>query len=488
MIDQILKARSRGTPLIAISTPDPAATISNIADSIKDAPQIKWDAVRGPVDINPRGLEAMTMADIESGASSLEVFLSQLQKIQPDSVIFIIWGHLFLNDPSVIQAFWNLRDLFESTHCTLILLAPSIKLPQEIAQDFIILEEELPDSPKLEAIITKIVEAANKSGADISLSNKDKNKTIDLLSGMSTFAARQNLSMSLLRTGIDFDELWNLKKSQIKQVPGLAYETSKESLDDLGGLCQIKNLFELLFNGPNAPRLIVRIEELEKAMAGVGGDNNGLADDALGVILTAMEDNGWTGLLAAGPPGSGKSGVSKAAGVSYGVKTLVLDINAGKGGIVGTSEQNIRRQMETIKALGGNRVLFISSVNDLDKINDALRRRYKLGTYFFDFPSDEERRTIWPIHLKKFEIEDDELPNDLNWTGAEIRNVCEIAQTLGCSLMEASNYIVPVYRADKDKFDRMRARAAGKLLATSSLGVYQVPVKTQNEQVRALSI
>ena len=100
-----------------------------------------------------------------------------------------------------------------------------------------------------------------------------------------------------------------------------------------------------------------------------------------------------------------------------------------------------------------------------------LRRRFTLGTFFFDLPSAAERKAIWDIYLKKWNL-NGELPDDEGWTGAEIKECCRKAWRLKLSLPESAEYIVPVSRSAADQFEALRRQASGRFLSASHPGVF----------------
>jgi SpoVK/Ycf46/Vps4 family AAA+-type ATPase len=83
-----------------------------------------------------------------------------------------------------------------------------------------------------------------------------------------------------------------------------------------------------------------------------------------------------------------------------------------------------------------------------------LRRRFTLGTFFFDLPSAEEREAIWRIYTEKYQISGTR-PQDDNWTGAEIRECCRKAYRLRMSLQESAAHIVPVARSASEQIENL---------------------------------
>jgi len=56
LIDSLKSARRVSTPLVAIQTPDPVATIQRIAADVGgDAPKVQWDFCSGLTAVNPQG-------------------------------------------------------------------------------------------------------------------------------------------------------------------------------------------------------------------------------------------------------------------------------------------------------------------------------------------------------------------------------------------------------------------------------------------------
>ena len=102
-----------------------------------------------------------------------------------------------------------------------------------------------------------------------------------------------------------------------------------------------------------------------------------------------------------------------------------------------------------------------------------MRRRFTLGTFFFDLPTAEEREVIWQIYLRKFGV-DGELPEDAGWTGAEIKECCRKSSRLKISLREAAN-VHCAGIAQRGGADQVvtNPQASGKFISASFPGVYE---------------
>lgn len=209
---------------------------------------------------------------------------------------------------------------------------------------------------------------------------------------------------------LDANRLMKEKKQIIMRSDVLEYIESDQTLDDLGGLDNLKNYIKNNYNSHSEEAEEFGVEPLK------------------GIILI-------------GVPGSGKSASAKAVGNLWGVPTLRLDVGKVMHGLVGGSEQKMREviaQAESVapcvvwldeieKALSGTKssnfsdggtlsrvfgtlltameegfkgVVVIATANDISMLPPELIRRFS-ETFYVSLPTIEERKDIWNIWLKK---------------------------------------------------------------------------------------
>jgi SpoVK/Ycf46/Vps4 family AAA+-type ATPase len=160
-----------------------------------------------------------------------------------------------------------------------------------------------------------------------------------------------------------------------------------------------------------------------------------------------------------------------------------------KSGIVGSSGERLRMALSVIDAVSGGRSLWLATCNSIGTLPPELRRRFTLGTFFFDLPSPEERAAIWQIYTAKYQIGGPR-PQDDNWTGAEIKECCRKAYRLRMSLVESAAYIVPVARSASEQIENLRQQSSGKYLSASHPGVYEynkIAAATKGRALRQLA-
>ena len=491
MIDiksQFIIARNRGVPILCVETPDPAQTISWIHLMVgSEIPIVRWDSAFGLLGVNNVGgntlmrvAEVETLAELKNLTTDSVNALNLVLRLPEKSVAIFLnlpshWHH-----PEVSQSIWNVRDLFKSNLRTLVILAPDISPPPTLQHDLVIFEESLPSEEEISKISRELFEAGELPAAD----EKTEQRICETVRGLPTFAAEQAIALSLNGNGIKFDVLFEHKRRAIENTDGLRVYTGDDSFNDIEGLRQIKTFITKLFHGKKPPKAVVRIEEIEKLFAGAQtgiGDSSGVSQDALGVILSAMEDNRWNGLVAVGVPGAGKSALSKAIGRTFDVPTIDFDVGATRHSLVGQSEQSIRSCMRVIHAIAGQDAFFIASCNRFETLPPELRRRFTYGIWLFDLPDDEELASIWSLQRKKYEIpESDVVPTDARYTGADARNICEISSRLSISLQEATSYIVPISVSDPGTVQKIQEAANNRFLSASRPGVYKKPTSSES--------
>lgn len=493
LLEQFKAVRRAGVPICAIETADPAACITTCKKALNGRaetdPLFQWDFVNALVGLNE--VAANKVGDIGDAITTgnpsecLKMFCAAAMKQEKkgndtfsflqDAILFYHNGQRFADDPAVMQAIWNCRDVLKAAHATLVLLTPSFIPPSELKNDILIITEALPDVKEIAAIVDGICKDAGLDTAKI----ENREAVNDTLLGLSAFSAEQVFAMSVTPNGIDREGLFERKRKMIEQTPGLSVWTGGETFADLGGLANLKNFLTSVLKSGNTPvRAIGFIDEIEKGFAGSGGDTSGTSQDQLQVFLKVMQDLNIPGIILLGPPGTGKSAIAKATGNIAGAPTIAIDTGSMKASLVGESERRIRQALEVFRAVSQGKGLFIATCNKIASLPPELRRRFTLGTFYVDLPDADERAVIWKVCLNKFKLADKAIPSCDGWTGAEIKACCDVAFRTGWTLAEAAKFVVPVCKSAADQIEALRTLAAGRFISASKPGVYTKPQAT----------
>jgi hypothetical protein len=493
MVKTFESARRVSVPIVLVRSVDQAAAIQALERVTPEHPLLQWDTVRGIIGLNDPGTQAASGARPEDTIAFVDAMI-YAQRLPQGSVLFALNAHrqLTSQEPgqtaAAVQAVANLRDQFKTGFRTLVLCAPTgYSVPSELEYDVAVLDHPLPVDTELDDVVKSLYKEAKFDAPKVELLSK----TREALSGLSRFSAEQEAAMSLKRSGIDLDLLWERKRIAVEQTRGLKVWRGGESFADLVGLDSIKVHLKRRMASRTPIGCVLFVDEIDKTLANVEHDTTGVRMDQLRTLLSEMEDNEWRGLVAVGVPGGGKSAIAKAFGNEAGVPTVALDMAAMEGSLVGESEQHLRHAMAVVKAIGRGHAYVVATSNAASVMRPELQRRFTDGMWFFDLMSQTERHAAWMHYIKRYALPKQklsDLPDDDGWTGAEIRNCCRYAWDTGCTLKESAQFIVPMSRQRPEEVERLRSGAHGRFLDATRTGTYRYDARPMERQVRAVRL
>lgn len=533
--EQLIWYANRAVPIVLIDQAvDEIATVKTIVETFHDSEEeypciYVWDFANGIRTAQCRQFESAeaylktavesknSTGDTRNPVSALLTINQVVNASEADkskfacAFIFYMGDRLFSSSQSdmIVQCLLNLRDQLVYSNSTIILVGIDFKIPAELDQQIALLHAPLPTETEYGGMIDSMVEAYEtryeeqlKNNPDLltdvpkyELTGEVKEQMIESLKGTSEFCASQNLALSTTMTGIDSSKLRTRAIQAINSTRGLSVAIGDgKGFAGLGGLQSIKEYCRRLIAGNMKLKIICFLDEVEKALAGaIGGDTSGVSGNLLGALLSAMQDTNSLGMIYTGVPGAGKSAYAMRFGEEANVLTARFDLSGMKESLVGSSEANLRAALRTIREIGDDNggILYIATCNRPASLPPEFKRRFNLGTFFFDFPDPDEKATIWQIYLNKFGLTDEKFfPDDAKWTGAEIESCCRIAHLMDCSVIEAAERIVPVSQTAKDDIAALQQAAHKTFLSTSYPGTYdrnrqlQVNTKTKERKLK----
>lgn len=383
--------------------------------------------------------------------------------------------HRFLHSAEIMQALLHQLTTGKHNRTFVIILSPLVQIPVELEKQFIVIEHDLPDRRQLESIAHGVATDPSEMPGGLELQ-----RLLDAAAGLTRYEAENAFSLSLVRHGqLQVETLWELKSQVLKKSGLLQLHRGSESFADLGGLDSLKTFCKRALRPSASSRVRPR-----------------------GVLLLS-------------PPGCGKSQFAKALGVEVGRPTVVLDIGALLGSLVGQTEQNIRQALRIVDAMapavafldecekafagavGGqgdsgvaarlfgtflswlndrdSDTFVVATANDISRLPPEFSRAERFdGVFFLDLPGREQRQAIWQLYLEEYQLDrQQKRPTDDDWTGAEIKSCCRLAALLDVPLVAAAQNIVPVAKISAEAVDRLRDWASGRCLCADTPGIYQ---------------
>jgi hypothetical protein len=417
--------------------------------------------------------------DAEQSASDPLAAIRTLRSASGDTATLLVLSnfHRFLNSAEIVQALAEQLVAGKQTRTFIVVLSPVVAIPVELEKLFVVVEHQLPDREQLHDIATGIAAEDGElpTGAEL-------DTVLDAACGLTRYEAENAFSLSLVRHNrITSEAVWELKSGMLKKSGLLELHRGQDNFEALGGLNSLKSFCKRSLLQPGRGNPLKRPR----------------------------------GVLLLGVPGTGKSAFAKALGRETGRPTLILDVGAMMGSLVGQTENNIRQALriadamapcilfvdEIEKGLSGvassgqtdsgvsarlfsslltwlndhtSDVYFIATSNDISKLPPEFSRSERFdGIFFLDLPTDAEKAAIWQLYLQQFELDSDQsLPPDDKWTGAEIRSCCRLAALLDIPLTQAARNIVPVAVTAAESVDRLRHWSNGRCLSAHETGIY----------------
>jgi SpoVK/Ycf46/Vps4 family AAA+-type ATPase len=322
--------------------------------------------------------------------------------------------HPYLNEPVVVRKLRDVAHSLKTSMKNVIFVSPVLKVPVELEKEFSVIDYNLPGKEEIAEIVKNIA----ASIGDINKLEISKNpalfqKVTEAALGLTAEEAENVFAKSLVQTG-DFDmKIILSEKEQIIRKSGvLEYCHVNENMKGVGGLDELKKW----------------LNKRGKAFTPEARDF-GLPEPR--------------GILLLGIPGCGKSLTAKAISSMWQLPLLKLDVGKVFSSLVGSSEENVRRAIQTAESIapsilwldemekgfsglgssgqtdGGTTarvfgtfltwlqekktpVFVVATCNNVSQLPPELLRKGRFDEIFFvDLPSREERKEIFKIHLEK---------------------------------------------------------------------------------------
>jgi SpoVK/Ycf46/Vps4 family AAA+-type ATPase len=400
-----------------------------------------------------------------------------------ERAVFILRDlHAYLKNPEVVRLLRDIGRKLKEELKTVFLISPLLAIPPELDKEVAVVEYPLPELMEIDAIFDRV---SRNTGARIP-SGQEREHVVEAALGLTADEAEGVFAKSLVQTGggFDIDVILSEKERIVRKSGVLEFFRTQERMENIGGLDVLKNW-------------------LRKRQSA-------FSEEARQFGLPRPK-----GILMIGIPGGGKSLTAKAVGASWRLPLLRLDVGKIFAGIVGSSEENMRRAIQMAEAVAPSilwvdelekgfsgtgssnnsdagtaarvfgsfitwlqektsPVFVIATANNVDELPPEMMRKGRFDEIFFvDLPTLPERREITSIHLKRRGRDPVQFNLDLIAEKSEGMTGAEIEQAIVSALF--------------DEYDR--AGKAGVLTTEGVLHSLQetVPLsRTMKEKIAAL--
>lgn len=438
---KLIRYIDAGFPIIYMNTFEDEK-VDEIVLSISSGKEVyEWNETNGYIDFETK------TPMIED--CTLEMMLDQLKDYDYlDRKIILLKDIVpYLEEPRIVSKIKGIaRMINQGTDATIIIVSNTLVIPKEMEKFITILEMDYLSSDEIKDVILKFIK--NNELDDV------KDSLIEEMAvafkGLTEFEINNLLALSYADDGEltrkDLRLIFDQKQQMIKKAGILEMIPLKETINDIGGLENLKEWF-------------VRKAKIYKHMGEA---------KKYGVDMPK-------GVLIAGVPGCGKSLNAKAAANLFEVPLLRLDMGRLMGKYVGESENNLRNAIALAEAIspcvlwidelekafagiGGNGggadvttrlfgnfltwmqekespTFVVATANDITKLPPELLRKGRFDEIFYvGLPNDKEREKIFQIHINKRRPQDlknirisDLVVKTRGFSGADIEGVIKDA-------------------------------------------------------------
>ncbi|MEH7354005.1 AAA family ATPase [Neobacillus drentensis] len=418
LLANLLKARF---PYLYIQTWEEDRVLSLIRSVAQDTELIKtprevftWRLTNGIQDHNRQ-----TVGDCKQPLKALEF----IEKHDRPCIVVLQDFHVYFGGQGRhpdFQVIRKLRDILgkikqSPSPINVIFTSPFLMIPEDLQKDITIVDFDLPSFNEIHAVLDEMIQINQQSGRiQISLTNEEKERLAKAALGLTLSEAENAFARAMVEDGKldihDVEVILEEKEQIIKKTGILEFITSDLKIEDVGGL-----------------------ENLKRWLA---KRNKSWLDSARKYGLPAPK-----GVLITGVPGCGKSLISKSISSMWQLPLLRLDMGKIFSGIVGSSEENMRKAIKTAEAIspsilwideiekgfsgisnGGDSgissrifgqfltwmqektspVFVIATANNISGLPPELMRKGRFDEIFFvDLPTLRERKEILKVHIHK---------------------------------------------------------------------------------------
>ncbi len=413
-----------------------------------------------------------------------------------DPAIFLLKDfHASISDPEVTRRLRDLTFALKTSYKTLVILAPTLKLPPELEKEVTVVDYALPALEDLDRLLEGIIQSVkNNPQIDTGLEPEEREHLLEAALGLTANEAENVFARSLVeKRCFDVNVILAEKEQIIRKSGTLEFYPMQEGFNDVGGMDLLKDW-------------------MRKRTQAFG-------QKAREFGLPAPK-----GILLLGVQGCGKSLCCKAVASLWRLPLLRLDVGKVFGSFVGQSEENMRKAIrmaesvaptilwvdELEKAFAGLQssssdggttsrvfasfitwlqektapVFVVATSNDISQLPPELMRKGRFDEIFFvDLPAEDERDEIFEIHIRKrgrdpeaYDLKQLAAAAD-GFSGAEIEQVVvaslydafDAGQEITMDdLLRNTAQSIPLSRTMKEQIDALREWASTRARPASS--------------------
>jgi SpoVK/Ycf46/Vps4 family AAA+-type ATPase len=409
-VDTLIRARY---PLLYLVTSEEQRVEAMLGDIARQHGKdlVAWTVTRGL-----RGLSgALRGVDADETREPLRA-VQAIGTLPGQALVLLKDFHRHLEDPVVVRALRELGVQLKSAFTTVVIIAPRLTLPDELEKEVTVIDVPLPTRADLMSLLKDIARVVKRTRrATVELTTDQAEAMVSAVHGLTLAEAENAFARAIARDskldGGDVRLLLEEKSQVIRKSGVLEYHPTDLDLDAVGGLSHLKQWLRRRQNAFSAAARRFGLPEPR-------------------------------GLLLLGVQGCGKSLTARAIAASWRMPLVRLDMGRIYSGLVGSSEENLRKAIRTVESLapvvlwvdeiekglagagGGSSdtgvsarvfgtlltwlqekrapVFVVATANRIATLPPELLRKGRFDEIFFiDLPTDAERAAILALQIQR---------------------------------------------------------------------------------------
>ncbi len=408
-IDTLIRARY---PLLYLVTWEEQRVETMLADIAQAHGKelLDWSVTRGL-----RVLKGTARGAIPEETREPLATLLAIPKLPNPALVLLKDFHRHLEDPVIVRALRELGTTLKSAFTTVIVTAPRLTLPEELEKDVCVIDVPLPSREDLMRLLRDIARVVTRTKrAKVELSNEEAEALVAAVHGLTLSEAENAFARAIARDGrlaVDDVKLLLEEKSQVIKKSGvLEYHAALDTLEDVGGLTHLKRWLDRRRHGfSEAARRFGLPEPRGLLLLGVQGCGKSLTAQAIAASWRMPLVRLDMGRIYSGLVGSSEENLRKAIRVVESLAPVVLwvdEIEKGLAGSSGSGDAGVSARVfgTLLTWLQEKRapVFVVATANRIDMMPPELLRKGRFDEIFFiDLPTEAERADILAIQLQR---------------------------------------------------------------------------------------
>jgi AAA+ superfamily predicted ATPase len=410
-LDVLVRARYPLVYLVTSEEQRVEAILAQLAD-VHGKALLGWSVTTGL-----RRLGGSKTAPPSEDAREPLAAVQAIAKLSEPSLVVLKDFHPWLSDPAVVRAVRELSHALKSTYTTVVLLSPALVIPPELEKEVSVLDVPLPGYRDLLQLLKEIVGVLRQGNrAKVDLTKEDGDQLIKAALGLTLSEAENAFAKAVAHDGglcrDDIALVLEEKRQVIRKSGLLEYFPTDETFQNVGGLDLLKRW--LARRGAafsEAARRFGLPEPKGLLLLGVQGCGKSLTAKAIAAQWRLPLLRLDMGRIFSGLVGSSEENLRRAIRVAESVAPVVLWIDEIEKGLAGISSSGFSDSGVTARVAGTlltwlqektAPVFVVATANRIEQLPPELLRKGRFDDIFFiDLPSQAERREILEIHVRR---------------------------------------------------------------------------------------